>query len=103
MKIILHLLLVTIVLFLCATIAAQSTKVAAKMRATFSNPLAVQLGDPYVLHTKNMYYMYGTGGADKGFAAYSSTDLVHLKKEGQVYFHDNKNGWSNPNAKWEGE
>ena len=44
-----------------------------------------------------MYYMYGTGGgADKGFAAYSSKDLVHWKKEGQVYFHNNKNGWSDP-------
>ncbi len=102
MKIILHLLCFLIVLFLYSTLTAQTTKVASKIRSTFSNPLSVQLGDPYVLHTGNTYYMYGTGGADKGFAAYSSTDLVHWKKEGQVYFHDNKNGWSDPNAKWEG-
>jgi beta-xylosidase len=47
--------------------------------------------------------MYGTGGgADKGFAAYSSKDLVNWKREGQVYFHNNKNGWSDPNASWGG-
>jgi len=54
------------------------------------------------LHTKGTYYMYGTGGANKGFAAYSSKDLVNWKKEGQVYFHDNKNGWSDPKASWDG-
>jgi beta-xylosidase len=47
--------------------------------------------------------MYGTGGgADKGFAAYSSNDLVNWKPEGQVYFHNNKNGWSDPDASWGG-
>lgn len=70
---------------------------------TFSNPLAVEFGDPYVLHTKDMYYMYGTGaGADKGFVAYSSRDMVNWKREGQVYFHNNQRGWSDPNAKWGG-
>ena len=71
--------------------------------ASFSNPLKVQFGDPYVLHTQGMYYMYGTGGeADHGFAAYSSKDLVNWKQEGQVFFSNNKNGWSDPKAKWEG-
>lgn len=47
--------------------------------------------------------MYGTGaGADKGFAAYSSQDLVNWKREGQVYFHDNPNDWSDPHAQWGG-
>ncbi|WP_317168012.1 glycoside hydrolase family 43 protein [Spirosoma taeanense] len=65
--------------------------------------MPVQFGDPYVLFTQGKYYMYGTGaGADKGFMAYSSPDLVSWKPEGQVYFHDNKNGWSDPNAKWGG-
>ena len=72
-------------------------------KATFSNPLPVQFGDPYILHTQEMYYLYGTGGgANKGFSAYSSPDLVNWKPEGQVYFHDNKNGWSDPNAQWNG-
>ena len=72
-------------------------------KTTFSNPLPVQLGDPYILQTKGMYYMYGTGGgADKGFVTYSSKDMVNWKPEGQVYFHDNKNGWSDPTAGWGG-
>jgi len=82
---------------------AQTVQSAAKVSATFTNPLDVQLGDPYVLHTGGMYYMYGTGGgADKGFAAYSSKDLVHWKPEGQVYFYNNKNGWSDTAASWGG-
>ncbi|MDO1449466.1 glycoside hydrolase family 43 protein [Rhodocytophaga aerolata] len=82
---------------------AQTTQPAASNTATFSNPLPVQFGDPYVLYTQDTYYLYGTGGgADKGFAAYSSKDLVSWKPEGQVYFHDNKNGWSDPDADWGG-
>lgn len=84
-------------------VMAQTVKSTGTNKATFSNPLNVQFGDPFVLYTGRMYYMYGTGaGADKGFAAYSSKDLVNWKKEGQVYFHDNKNGWSDPNAAWGG-
>ena len=72
-------------------------------KTTYQNPLSVAFGDPYVLFTKGKYYMYGTGGdAKDGFAAYSSTNLVNWKKEGQVYFANNKNGWSDPNAAWEG-
>jgi len=71
--------------------------------ATYMNPMKVQFGDPYVLHTQDKYYMYGTGGAAKhGFDAYSSNDLVNWKQAGQVYFYNNKNGWSNANAKWDG-
>lgn len=81
----------------------QPTKKVASSTASFSNPLNIQMGDPYVLYTNGIYYMYGTGaGADKGFAAYSSKDLVNWKAEGQAYFYDNKNGWSDPNAGWDG-
>lgn len=74
----------------------------AQTTATYSNPLNVKFGDPYVLQTQGVYFMYGTGGADKGFACYSSKDLVNWKAEGQVYFHDNPNGWSDPYAAWDG-
>lgn len=97
--------LIAFCLILCllqpATTEAQPAP--AKGKRTFTNPLSVDFGDPYVLHVKgDKYYMYGTGGANKGFAAYSSTDLVNWKNEGQVYFHDNKNGWSDPAAAWDG-
>jgi len=83
--------------------SAQTTQQVATTKITFSNPLDVQIGDPYVLYTDGTYYMYGTGGgAEKGFTAYSSKDLVHWQPEGQVYFHDNSNGWSDPAASWGG-
>lgn len=70
---------------------------------TYQNPLPVEFGDPYVLHVKgDQYYMYGTGGAKNGFAAYSSTDLVNWKSEGQVYHASNENGWSDSTAAWGG-
>lgn len=70
---------------------------------TYKNPLPVAFGDPYVLQVKGSgYYMYGTGGAKSGFAAYSSDDLVNWKKEGQVWWASNKNGWSDSTAAWDG-
>lgn len=70
---------------------------------TYQNPLPVEFGDPYVLQVKGgKYYMYGTGGAKNGFAAYSSSDLVHWKNEGQVYYASNKNGWSDSTTAWNG-
>jgi len=70
-----------------------------------NNPLKVALGDPFVMYDEGTerYYMYGTGGGAKhGFAAYSSTDLVNWKSEGQVYFASNENGWSDSTAAWGG-
>ena len=85
------------------SVNAQTTDNKLESMGTYVNPMKVQFGDPFVLHTNNMYFMYGTGGeAKQGFAAYSSKDLVNWKQEGQVYFNNNKNGWSNPKAKWEG-
>ena len=85
------------------SLRAQTTTAAVENATTYTNPLPVKFGDPFVLYTQGMYYMYGTGGdANKGFAAYSSKDLVHWKPEGQVYFHDNENGWSNPKSAWDG-
>lgn len=71
------------------------TNVYAQNSKTYSNPLDVQFGDPYILRTADgRYFMYGTGaGAKNGFAAYSSEDLINWKREGQVYFGNNKNGW----------
>ena len=83
-----------------ASMAQMQSKPSDKM---YTNPLKVEFGDPFVLFADSIYYMYGTGGgADHGFSAYSSKDLVSWKPEGQVYFHDNKNGWSDPKAAWGG-
>lgn len=98
----LFLLLFLAVLYAVLPLGAQQMAAAPSTAATYQNPLPVRLGDPYVLYTNGVYYLYGTGGADKGFAAYSSADLVNWKPEGQVYFHNNPNGWSDPNTAWEG-
>jgi beta-xylosidase len=75
----------------------------AQSGGAYQNPLRVTFGDPYVLQTKGKYYMYGTGaGAKNGFAAYSSTDLVTWKEEGQVFYASNRNGWSDSTAAWDG-
>ena len=62
----------------------------------YRNPLQVKFGDPYIMFDKasRTYYMYGTnGGAKDGFAAYSSSDLVNWKNEGQVYFGNQPDTW----------
>jgi beta-xylosidase len=94
-----------IVIFLIAALAGTTMAQthSKSEQIVYTNPLKVQLGDPFVLSNEGTYYMYGTGGgADRGFSAYSSKDLVNWKPEGQVYFHDNKNGWSDPKSAWDG-
>lgn len=62
---------------------------------TYSNPLSVEFGDPFILNNGDgTYYMYGTGGGAKdGFATYSSKDLVNWEFKGQVYTGNDKDSW----------
>lgn len=66
---------------------------------TYTNPIDVAFGDPFVLDNGDgTYYMYGTGGGAKdGFATYSSQDLVNWEYEGQVYYGNTDSSW---NEKW---
>src|SRR5688500_12214574 len=78
--------------FLNAT--GQASATTSKAAVTYSNPLPVKFGDPYVLYTNGRYYMYGTGaGAKNGFSCYASADLVNWKPVGQVYFGTKGNSW----------
>lgn len=64
----------------------------------YSNPLPVAFGDPFVLSASDgKYYMYGTGGVEKGFAAYSSDNLVDWHFEGEVYSGNQPNSWTEKN------
>ena len=74
----------------CAHSSKQSTEI-----LTYTNPLPVQFGDPYILlASDSTYYMYGTGGGAKdGFCAYSSTDMVNWKSLGQVYHGNTAASW----------
>lgn len=65
---------------------------------TYSNPLPVKFGDPYILSASDgKYYMYGTGGVEKGFGAYSSENLADWHYEGQVYSGDTPESWTEKN------
>ncbi len=57
------------------------------------NPIPVAFGDPYILHDKGIYYMYGTDNDIDGFSAYSSSDLSNWKFEGQVYKGNTGKTW----------
>lgn len=63
---------------------------------TYTNPLPVEFGDPFILNDGNgKFYMYGTGGgAKEGFATYSSDDLITWEFEGQVYKGNREDSWA---------
>lgn len=84
----------TIVSFWISKASAQPADNVNSGKTTYSNPLPVRFGDPYVLFTKGIYYMYGTGaGAKKGFSAYTSKDLVNWRPLGQVFHGDSIRSW----------
>jgi len=62
---------------------------------TYTNPLSVAVGDPFVLRDSDKsYYLYGTGGgARNGYSTYSSKDLVTWDYEGQVYKGKTADSW----------
>ena len=63
---------------------------------SYTNPLNVEFGDPYILDNEDgTYYMYGTGsGAKDGFVTYSSTNLVDWTLEKQVYTGNTESAWN---------
>jgi beta-xylosidase len=82
-----------LMLFVCLSyIQVSPAQQATSNLTTYTNPLPVTLGDPYVLFTDATYYMYGTGGRT-GFPAYKSTDMVNWQPLGQVYTADVSKAW----------
>lgn len=62
---------------------------------SYSNPLDVRFGDPYVLLASDgHYYMYGTGGVEDGFGCYRSDDLVNWDYQGTVYQGNTPDSWA---------
>ncbi|MGJ1236195.1 MULTISPECIES: glycoside hydrolase family 43 protein [Sphingobacterium] len=55
----------------------------------------VAFGDPFIVFDPptDRYYLYGTGGTENGFIAYSSKDLKTWTKERKVYDANQPNGW----------
>jgi GH43 family beta-xylosidase len=59
--------------------------------ATYTNPLPVDMADPFVIHDHDLYWLYGTSSY-LGFKCWSSPDLVHWEPRGLAFTRD-KNGW----------
>lgn len=91
----LPLLLFTLLLTGCHSVGKKKTEKKSEETATYTNPLPVAFGDPYILSASNgKYYMYGTGGVKNGFAAYSSDNLVDWQFEGKVYDGAQPGSWT---------
>ena len=93
--------LTIIVLALASEASAKKILLLAETpKITYTNPLPVTLGDPFVLlASDHKYYMYGTYETAKlkGFGTYSSPNLKDWKYEGQVYFGNTSGSWTKKN------
>jgi len=60
---------------------------------TFTNPLDVSLGDPFVLKDGDGYYCYGTSGMN-GFRGWRSANLVEWEALGPVFNAQRRGLWA---------
>src|SRR3954470_18547413 len=74
---------IALVLFLIATASARQASTAPS--ETYTNPLHVDVADPFVLRHDKTYYLYGTAGSSTGYRVWTSLDLVHWKDAGQAF------------------
>ena len=59
--------------------------------ATYTNPLNVDVADPFIIRDGNLYWLYGTSSSD-GFKCWSSKDLVRWTGHG-LAFHRSAKSW----------
>ncbi len=86
-------------LFAAVAILTACTSTPKIQTAQISNPLPMNFGDPFLLHSSDgKYYMYGTSLGD-GFEAYVSTDMKTWENCGQVYKGATDSQW-NVNCFW---
>ncbi len=52
--------------------------------ATYQNPLAVEVADPFIFREGDTYYLYGTEARD-GLFVWTSPDLVHWTHRGHAF------------------
>jgi beta-xylosidase len=78
--------------FRLATICLATLTIAASARgespatqpATYTNPLNVQVADPFIFREGNTYYLYGTAAGD-GLLVWTSADLVNWTERGHAF------------------
>lgn len=82
--------------FLLGSLAACNPKGKGRPgKVTYTNPLPVALGDPFILPASDgYYYLYGTGEVERGFAAYRSENLVDWEFVGEVYTGFQSGSWT---------
>lgn len=83
----------TIITCICGLLSALT--LCAQSAGSSNNPLDVPLGDPFILFDKasDTYYLYGTGGTEHGFVAYTSKDLANWEKQDVVYSAKQDKAW----------
>ena len=63
-------------------------------KATISNPLPIEFGDPFMLHASNgKYYLYGTSLSD-GFEAFVSDNMQEWSPLGYIYKGGGEDQWN---------
>ncbi len=78
---------------------AATPALAAPTPPTYTNPLATEAADPFVLRAQDgLYYLYASGGAEgptdtTAYPAFVSPDLVNWTSIGPVYHHDPASSW----------
>lgn len=61
---------------------------------SWTNPLKIELGDPFILYASDgKFYLYGTSG-DQGFKTFSSNNFSEWKDEGMVYHGATNDSWT---------
>ncbi len=87
-------LCLTIGVLLAVLSASLTSCTGAKKELTWTNPLPVAFGDPFILKASDgKFYMYGTSEANTGFRGYVSTDLSEWQDLGLVYQKDPEASW----------
>jgi len=78
-------LLTIIILLPILTFGNKNSANCSDVRQTYTNPLKVIIGDPYVLKVENRYYLYGTSVPGVGFKVWESDDLVNWEEKGIAF------------------
>src|SRR5689334_14187930 len=75
---------------------APTTARVASASLTYTNPVARNVPDPFVIRYEGMYYAYGTNAPGEGYRVLSSPDLVHWQDRGFA-FHKTDTSWGREN------
>jgi beta-xylosidase len=76
--------------------AVPDTQLPLAAQGTYTNPVAQNLPDPFVIYYHGNYYAYGTNAPGEGYRVLVSPDLVHWTDRGFA-FHKTAKSWGREN------